>query len=151
MGRGGGFFSHRGLSLDHPAPSVQCPLSQFLVSNSYFTSVQQKAETANLEYLQHRHVQTSHHLLWHLIPQIRQVGQSTSGTKSRPCLNRMSIISSLINLSLKLSTLFCSSTALSFSAATKMYWPNANESVKIYLTRVLHTCPMLEPVLNETR
>jgi len=52
-----------------------------------------------------------------------------SDTKSKPCLTRMSIVSSTINLPLKLSILFRSSIALSFWAATKMYWPGADESV----------------------
>ena len=51
-------------------------------------------------------------------------------TSTRPCLTRMSIVSSTINFLLKLSSLPRSSTALSFSAATKMYWPSTDESGK---------------------
>ena len=51
-------------------------------------------------------------------------------TSTRPCLTRMSIVSSTINLLLKLSSLPRSSTSLSFSAATKMYWPGTDESGK---------------------
>ena len=73
----------------------------------------------------------------------------------------MSIESSTINLSLKLSTLFCSPTALSFSAATKMYWSSADESVinlshtsLTYVSNVWASPewnPLLLPLYQKTR
>ena len=64
----------------------------------------------------------------HLIPWIRQVGQSICGTKIRPCLTRIFIVRSPINLSPKLSSLSCRLVALSFWAATRIYLTGTDES-----------------------
>ena len=64
----------------------------------------------------------------------------------------MSIVRSSISFSLKLSSLACSSVALSFWAATRMYltegdWWIRDNSIS---REFIHTCPTFEPILHET-
>ena len=83
---------------------------------------------------------------------IRQLGQSTSGTKIIPCLTRVSIAKSIINLLLNLSSLSPSSVALSFWAATRIYLTEGNRWIRdnSILHEFIRTCPFFEPLLNET-
>ena len=91
------------------------------------------------------------HVIRYVIPWIRQVGQSESGAKTRPCSSRISIIRSPVSLFLKLSSLSRSSIALSFLAAMRLYltegdWWIRDNSIS---HEFIHTCPTFEPLLNK--